>query len=426
MTTLEIATAQIFEPLLAPSRYKGIHGGRGSGKSHFFAELLVEMALLKPGLRALCVREVQRSLKESAKRLIEDKIQVMGVGAKFEVLQSEIKTPGNGIISFTGMQDHTAESVKSYEGYDIAWIEEARSLSQRSLTLLRPTIRKDGSEIWASWNPGFARDPIDDLLRGENPPPDSVVVEANWNYNPWFPNTLNDERLYDQAHRPEQYGHIWEGEYAKIYEGAYYADQLELARKEDRIGFTGPDPLMTMRAYWDIGGTGARADATAIWVVQFIGKEIRVLNYYEAQGQQLADHAAWLRSNGYGQALCVLPHDGANHEKVIRVTYDSALRDAGFQTRIVPNAGGGAAMKRVEAGRRRFPIMFFNEAATRGGREALGAYHEKRDEARGIGLGPEHDWSSHAADAFGMMAMDYEEPGNLGWGAPIKTRIRVV
>ncbi len=426
MSALEIETAEKFEPLLVSSRYKGIHGGRGSGKSHFFAELLVEAALMKPGLRALCVREVQRSLKESAKRLIEDKIATLGVGSKFEILQSEIKTPGNGIISFTGMQDHTAESVKSYEGYDIAWIEEARSLSARSLTLLRPTIRKEGSEIWASWNPGFARDPIDDLLRGPNPPPDAVVVEANWNDNPWFPATLNDERLYDQAHRPEQYGHIWEGEYAKIYEGAYYADQLEMARKQDRIGFIGPDPLMTLRAYWDIGGTGSRADATAIWVVQFVGKEIRVLNYYEAQGQQLADHAAWLRSNGYGAALCVLPHDGANHEKIQRVTYESALKEAGFQTKVLPNAGGGAAMKRVEAGRRRFPIMFFNEATTQGGREALGAYHEKRDEARGIGLGPEHDWSSHAADAFGAMALDYEEPTASGWDTKIKTRVRVV
>ncbi len=423
--TLAIDTAKVFEPLLVPSRYKGIHGGRGSGKSHFFAELMVETALLRPGLRALCVREVQRSLKESAKRLIEDKIATLGVGNRFEILQSEIKTPGNGVITFTGMQDHTAESVKSYEGYDIAWIEEARSLSQRSLTLLRPTIRKDGSEIWASWNPGFARDPIDELLRGPNPPPDAVVVEANWNDNPWFPATLNEEREYDKTHRPEQYGHIWEGEYARIYEGAYYADQLEQARKDNRIGFIGPDPLMQIRAYWDIGGTGAKADATSIWVCQFIGKEIRVLNYYEAVGQQLADHAAWLRSNGYGKALCKLPHDGANHEKVNRVTYASALRDAGFDVQVLPNAGGGAAMKRVEAGRRRFPIMFFNEGPTQGGREALGAYHEKRDEARGIGLGPEHDWSSHAADSFGAMALDYEEP-SASWGAPITKRIRVV
>ena len=426
MAALEIDIAPKFEPLLGQARYKAIHGGRGSGKSHFFATLAVATAHKKPGSRILCVREVQRSLKESAKRLIEDKIITHGLGSSFEVLQSEIKTPGNGVITFTGMQDHTAESVKSYEGYDIAWIEEARSLSQRSLTLLRPTIRKDGSEIWASWNPGFARDPIDELLRGPNPPPDALVVEANWSDNPWFPATLNDERLYDKLHRPEQYGHIWEGEYAKIYEGAYYADQLEQARKEDRIGFIGPDPLMTMRAYWDIGGTGARADATAIWVCQFIGKEIRVLAYYEAQGQQLADHAAWLRSNGYGKALCKLPHDGAAHEKINRVTYASALQDAGFTVEVLPNAGGGAAMKRVEAGRRRFPIMFFNEATTQGGREALGAYHEKRDEARGIGLGPEHDWSSHAADAFGAMALDYEEPTISGWSAPIKTRIRVV
>lgn len=426
MTTLAIQTAEVFEPLLQPSRYKGVHGGRGSGKSHFFAELLVEACLMRPGLRALCVREVQKSLRESAKRLIEDKIVAMGVADKFDIQQPLINTPGGGIISFTGMQDHTAESVKSFEGYDIAWIEEARSLSSRSLTLLRPTIRKEGSEIWASWNPGFARDPIDDLLRGGSPPPDSIVVEANWNNNPWFPSTLEQERIYDKEHRPEQYGHIWNGEYAKVFEGAYYADQLELARKEDRIGWVAADELMTIRTYWDIGGTSMKSDATSIWVCQFVGREIRLLNYYEAVGQPLAAHVNWLRNSGYDRALCVLPHDGARSGMIEKTTYQIALEEAGFPTRVVPNQGAGAAMKRVEGGRRRFPMMFFNEATTKAGREALGAYHEKRDEQRSIGLGPEHDWSSHAADAFGMLAMDYEEPGGTTWGTPIKTRIRVV
>ena len=146
MSALQIKTPEVFEPLLRPSRYKGAHGGRGSGKSHFFAELLVEEAFLNPGLRAVCIREVQKSLKESAKRLVEDKIQTLGLGKSFEVLRDEIRTPGGGVIIFQGMQDHTAESIKSLEGFDRAWIEEAQTLSDRSLTLLRPTIRKEGSE----------------------------------------------------------------------------------------------------------------------------------------------------------------------------------------------------------------------------------------------------------------------------------------
>lgn len=426
MTTLSIETAAVFEPLLRPSRYKGIWGGRGSGKSHFFAELLVETCMLRPGTRALCVREVQRSLKESAKRLIEDKIEKLGVGSSFEVLQSEIRTPGDGIISFTGMQDHTAESVKSYEGYDLAWIEEARSLSQRSLTLLRPTLRKDGSEIWASWNPFNARDPIDQLLRGDNPPPDAVVVKANWSDNPWFPKTLDEERQYDERHRSDQYGHIWEGEYARVYDGAYFASQLNEARKAGRIGALNADPLMTYRAVWDIGGTGSKSDACAIWVCQFVGPQIRVLDYYEAVGQPLATHVNWLRDNGYGKALCVLPHDGVKHDAVYDVTYEGALKKAGFEVAVIPNQGRGAALKRIEVARRLFPNIWFDEQRCRGGIEALGAYHERKDEVRGIGLGPEHDWSSHGADAFGLMCIAHEQPSEAGWSAlPIRRTVVV-
>lgn len=421
MSALQIETAAAFAPLLKPSRYKGCHGGRGSGKSHFFAELLVETALLKPGLRALCVREVQKSLKESAKRLIEDKIASLGVGAYFEVLQSEIRTPGGGIFSFTGMKDHTAESVKSFEGYDVAWVEEASSLSDRSLTLLRPTIRKDGSEIWASWNPRFSRDPIDQLLRGEAPAPDAIVVEANWRDNPWFPATLNEERLFDQAHRPEQYGHIWEGEYAKVFEGAYYAEALALAQKEGRISTVARDPMLPIRAYWDLGVS----DSTAIWVAQFVGQEIRVLDYCEAQGQPLGFYADWLRSRDYAAAECVLPHDGAHRDAVSATRFEDHLRSAGFRARTVPNQGRGAAMRRIEAMRRLFPRMRFDAERCKGGLEALGAYHERRDEDRNIGLGPEHDWSSHGADAAGLMATDYEEP-NDAWSKPITRRIRVV
>ncbi len=366
--------------------------------------------MMTPGFRGLCVREVQKSLKESAKKLIEDKIEQHGLARYFDVTQTEIRTPGGGLIAFTGMKDHTAESIKSYEGFDVAWIEEARSISARSLTMLRPTIRKDGSEIWASWNPTRKNDPIEALLRGATPEPDAIVVHASWRDNPWFPETLNKERLSDQERRPEQYPHIWEGDYAKVYEGAYFADGLAEAERQGRVGTVSADPLMQRRAYWDIGGTGARADATAIWIVQFVGREIRVLDYYEAVGQPLAEHIGWLRSRGYGDALCVLPHDGAAHEKIERVTYEGALRLAGFAVRVVPNQGAGAATMRIEAVRRLLPACWFNAATTEGGRDALGAYHEKRDEDRNIGLGPEHDWSSHGSDAFGLMAVDYEAP----------------
>lgn len=381
-------------------------GGEGSGKSHFFAGMMVESALLSPGFRGVCIREVQKSLKDSAKRLIEDKIGAFGLGKVFDVQEAQIKTPGDGLIIFQGMQDHTSDSIKSLEGFDVAWVEEAQGLSQRSLTLLRPTIRKEGSELWFSWNRTRRTDPVDVLLTGASPPSDAKVVKANWSDNPWFPAVLDQERRDDLRDRPDQYDHVWEGDYVRIYEGAYFAAQLTEARKEGRIGQVAADPLMRVRTFWDLGQT----DSTAIWVAQFVGREIRVLDYMEGQGQPLAYYVEWLRSNGYGSALCVLPHDASHPDTIFSTKYEDALRSAGFEVQTVKNQGRGAAMQRVEALRRLFPRMWFHEPKTEAGLEALAAYHERRDDKRNVGLGPEHDWSSHGSDAAGLMAVAYEEP----------------
>lgn len=411
MTELNIPTARVFKPLLAPARYKGAFGGRGSGKSHFFADLLIEDSLAEKGLRSVCIREVQKSLKESAKRLVEDKLIEHGLGPAdgFKVFREVVETPGDGIITFQGMSDHTAESIKSLEGYKRAWVEEAQSLSARSLSLLRPTIRAEGSEIWFSWNPRRKTDPVDAMLRGGSLPTGAVVVRANWSDNPWFPSVLEQERQDCLRDNADQYAHIWEGDYATVLAGAYFARSIADAKAQGRIGRVPADPLMAYRAFFDIGGTGAKADAVAIWVAQFVGKEIRVLDYYEAVGQPLAAHVEWLRSKGYGKAEIVLPHDGSTHDKVYDVSYESALRQAGFSVEVMRNAGAGAAAMRIEAVRRKFPAMWFNEATTQAGLDALGWYHEKRDEARNIGLGPEHDWSSHGADAAGLMCVFHEE-----------------
>jgi phage terminase large subunit len=362
---------------------------------------------------AVCVREIQKSIKQSVKKLVDAKIRDLGVSDQFESLDTEIRSAKGGVIVFQGMQDHTADSIKSLEDFDIAWVEEAQSLSPYSLTLLRPTIRKPGSELWFSWNPRRKTDAVDELLRGEGVPTGAVVVKANWRDNPWFPAELEQERLDDFRDRPEQYDHIWEGDYAKVSEGAYYAKALTQAKADGRIGKVAFDPLMTVRLFVDIGGTGARADAFAMWPTQFIGREIRVRDYYEAVGQPLDAHLAWLRAKGYtpDRAQFWLPHDGASNDKVYSVSYESALRQAGYHVTIVPNQGRGAAAARIEAARRIFPSVWFDEETTEPGRDALGAYHEKRDEARNIGLGPEHDWASHGSDAFGLMAVAYTPPG---------------
>lgn len=242
---LEIPTPRAFVPLLEPSRYKGAFGGRGSGKSHFFAEMLVEEHVRRPGTRSVCIREVQKSLAQSVKRLVEDKIKAMGCSDLFEPRESEIRAPGGGLIIFQGMQNHTADSIKSLEGYRIAWGEEAHSLSQRSLDLLRPTIRAEGSELWFSWNPDLATDPIDALLRGPNPPPDARVIEVNYEDNPWFPQVLRDEMEYDKKRDPDKYAHVWRGAYRRNSEARVFRNW--------RVDEFDIDPKWTLRQGADWG-----------------------------------------------------------------------------------------------------------------------------------------------------------------------------
>src|SRR5579863_3591351 len=298
MSTLKIPTAKIFEPLLAPARYKAIFGGRGSGKSHFFAELLTEICEAERGTLAVCIRESQKTLAQSSKRLIGSKIAAMGLSQRFKIYSDRIATPGDGLIIFRGMADHTAASIKSLEGFRIAWIDEAQHLSARSLALLRPTIRAENSELWASWNPRRRSDAIDDFFRSKKPD-GAILVQANWRDNPWFPSVLDDERKTDLALYPDRYAHIREGDYVRAFEGAYFAPLLGEARAKGRFGKVTADPLLPLRAFHDIGGAGGAADAYAIWIVQWVGLEIRILDYYEAAGQVLAFHASWMRERGY-------------------------------------------------------------------------------------------------------------------------------
>lgn len=420
MSSLQIPTAEVFVPLLEPARDKAACGGRGSGKSHFFAGLLAEDCAAEPGesggegLRAVCIREIQKDLAQSSKALIESKLREFGLNESqgFKVYEDVIATPGDGIIIFKGMKDYTADSIKSLENFKRAWWEEAQSATLHSINMLRPTIRAPGSQRWWSWNPRRKIDPVDVMFRGPEKPTGALIVKANWRDNPWFTDELEQERLDCLRIQPDQYDHIWEGGYVSVVSGAYYAKDLTQARAEGRIGRVAADPLMTISLFVDIGGTGARADAFTIWAAQFIGKEIRVLDYYEAVGQPLASHLAWMRERGYtpDRAQIWLPHDGSTQDKVYDVSYESALKSAGYKVTVVPNQGKGAAKARIEAARRLFPSMWFNEDTTEPGRDALGWYHEKKDEARNVGLGPEHDWASHGADSFGLIAVVYEPP----------------
>ena len=409
--TPEIRFPKAFAPTLRRStRYNFIKGGRGSAKSHSEASKLVLKAVEKyattgEGFRFACLREVQKTLKESAMKLIADKIQEHKVGHLFDVQADRIITPGGGVFLFNGMKDHSAESIKSLEDMDGAWFEEAQTMTKRSNSLLRPTIRGEGSFIDYTYNPRRKTDEVDEFERKLGADEKTTVI-MNWRDNPWFPAVLEQERQLDLKLYPERYEHIWEGAYATAFEGAYVQSHLTAAREEGRIREELPlDPMMKVYAFHDIGGSGAKADAYTIWIAQFINGMIHVLDYYESVGQTLDYHVGWMRDNGYERAHCWLPHDGTNKNNVTGKRYEDHWREAGFTVDVVPNQGAGAAMQRVEAARRIFHRAIFHRDNTEAGREALGFYHEKKDEARNIGLGPEHDWSSHGFDSFGLMAL---------------------
>lgn len=271
-------------PLIAPARYKGAHGGRGGGKSHFYAELLVEMCFKYHGMRAVCLREVQESIKSSVKLLIQDKIRELGLRSYFQVWQDRIETPGGGVIIFQGMQDHTADSIKSLEGFRIAWFEEAQTCTTRSLELLRPTLRAPGSELWFSWNPRSATDPVDALLRAPNLPTGTVVVECNYDDNPYFPAELEQERAFDEQNNPQRYNHIWRGGYQPQAVGAIWTaaniNANRIAERPDNLTriVVGVDPATSSGRLSDstgiiaagatIGGMNAHGYVLADWSVK--------------------------------------------------------------------------------------------------------------------------------------------------------------
>lgn len=416
MTTQRIELPPKLIPVFTgEAMYRGAYGGRGSAKTRSFAKMAAVWGIRfaqenKPGV-IVCGREFMNSLDESS--MAEVKAAIYSepwLASMYDVGEKYIRTKDRRVeFAFIGLR-HNLDSIKSKALIRLLWVDEAEPVSETAWMKAIPTVREDGSEIWVTWNPERKNSATHKRFRLD-PPTDSKIVELNWTDNPWFPSTLDKTRRDDMEKRPDQYEHVWGGDFVTVVEGAYFAKSLSQAKLKGRISDVSPDPLMTVRAFWDIGGTGAKADACAIWIAQFVGTNIRVLDYYEAVGQPLATHVQWLRDNGWGKAYCFLPHDGATNDKVYDVSYESALRAAQFDVRVVPNQGKGAAKMRIEAARRLFPSIWFNAKTTEPGRDALGWYHEKKsDDERNVGLGPEHDWSSHGADAFGLMCVAYEMP----------------
>jgi phage terminase large subunit len=306
MTAIRIKTPRWFVPLLAPARYKAAWGGRGSGKSHAFAEMVVERCVMAP-TDVVCIREIQKSLAQSVKKLIELKIEAMGVGSLFEVQESRIFGKNGSQIIFIGMQTHTADSIKSLEGYDIAWVEEAQSLSQRSLDLLRPTIRKEGSEIWFSWNPNLESDPVDAFLRSSNPPPDAVVVQANYQDNPWLPDVLRTELEYDRKRDPDKFAHVWLGGYNKHSQAQIFAGKWVIEEFEPGDHWEGPYHGLDF---------GFAVDPTAAVKCWIHDRKIWIEHEAFRVGLELDDTAPFLSERIPGIARHVVRADSARPESI--------------------------------------------------------------------------------------------------------------
>ena len=380
MTALRIQTPAWAEPLLAPARYKGAHGGRGSGKSHFFAELLVEEHVSNQSQRSVCIREVQKSIKMSAKLLIENKIEQLGVGEYFEVQDSIIKSrKGGGMMIFQGMQNHTADSIKSLEGFDRAWIEEAQSVSHRSLELIRPTIRKPNSELWFSWNPYLNTDPIDVLLRGENPPPDSTIVQVNYMDNPWLTDVLRAEMEYDRGRDLDKYEHVWLGGYVKNTEARVFKNW----RVED---FETPkDAIHRLGADW-----GFSVDPTCAVRCHIVGRKLYV--DYEAYrvGCDITDTPELFMTIPEAEKWAMTA-DSARPETI------SHLRKNGFP-RILPAVKGARSLEEGVEWLKSFEIIVHPRC--RHTIEELTSYSYKTDPLTGSVLPVLQDKDNHVIDAL--------------------------
>jgi len=400
---------------LGPADIRGSYGGRGSAKTRSFAKMAAVQGY-RFGMEGisgiiLCARQYMNSLADSSleevKWAIDDE---PFLASYYDVGEKYIKSKDGRItFTFAGL-DRSIDSIKSKGRILLCWVDEAEPVVEAAWRVLAPTLREEGddwnAELWVTWNPKRKTAAVESRYRHSKDPL-IKIVEMNWRDNPRFPQRLERERQRDLVERPTQYEHVWEGAYATAIDGAYYAECIAKAKVEGRISRVAADPLMKHHLAFDIGGTGARADAVSIWDAQFIGKEIRALNYYEAVGQPLATHLNWMRDQDLtpSNTQIWLPHDGDTNDKVYDVSYRSAIEDALYEVEVVPNQGKGAAKSRIEIGRRMFGSVWFDEKGTEAGVEALGFYHEKKDEDRDIGLGPEHDWSSHGSDAFGLLCI---------------------
>lgn len=399
-TTREAQLPAKLRILFDPHRYKVLYGGRGGGKSHGIATALLVLGMNKP-LRVLCARELQNSIRDSVHKLLSDKINELNFGSFYEIQQATIKGKNGTEFFFEGIKQNV-NKIKSYEGVNVAWVEEAQTVSKNSWDILIPTIRAEGSEIWISFNPELEDDETYQRFI-VNPPKDSVVVKMNWNDNPWFPQVLKAEMEELKIKDYNAYLTVWEGQCRQVVDGAIFAQELKACKDSNRITTVPYDKNYPVTVSWDLGWS----DFTSLWFTQAIGERVHVIDCYQNQLQEISHYVTILQERGYVYKEDLLPHDANKTELGSGKSINEILSRLGRNVRVVPML---SKKEQIDTARRFFSRCYFDETKCGEGLNALRRYRYHFNEQTGVfSRDPVHDQSSHFSDAFIYSAVGYHE-----------------
>lgn len=406
----ELEFPEKLQCLFEPARYKVAHGGRGSAKSWSFARALLALGAQRK-LRILCTREVQKSIKDSVHKLLSDQIEAIGLGWFYQIQNNEIRGINGTEFLFAGLADHTVESIKSYEGVNVVWVEEAHKVSKRSWDILIPTIRKEGSEIWISLNPELETDETYSRFVID-PPANAVVVQINYSDNPWFPDVLEQERVDCLRRDPKGYPQIWEGKCLPAVAGAIYYDEISLAQDEGRIARVPYDPMLKAHVIFDLGWN----DAMFVSIAQRVRSELRIIESLEDSHKTLDWWSAELRKKNMNWGTVFLPHDGEHRDFKTAKSAKEIMEALGWTVRITPNL-------RVEEGirltRMAFPQMVFDKDKAARIVQCAKRYRRSVNQQTNEPGAPRHDEWSHGADNLRYVAINAEQMTNENWGGEI-------
>ena len=388
--------------LFDKARYKVYYGGRGAGKSHSAAKALLILGA-KSQIRVLCAREYQTSIKDSVHKLLCDQIELMNLHGFYEITQSAIRGKNGTEFAFVGLKNNVA-NVKSYEGVDYCWVEEAQTVSRHSWNTLIPTIRKEGSEIWITFNPELETDETYQRFV-VRPPEQAVVQKINWSDNPWFPEVLALEKDSLKSRDPSAYQTVWEGLCRLTVDGAIFANEMQVAELDDRITKVNYDPTKPVHAIFDLGW----ADSTAIWFLQFVGMETRLIRYHEDSQKTISHYLALMQTYGYMYDTLWLPHDAQNKTLASNgKSIEEIVRAAGYKTRIIERT---PVADSINAARTIFRNCWFDRENCYDGLQCLRHYRYDVDPETGqFSRQPLHDQYSHGADAFRYIGLMINEP----------------